>query len=281
MNNTRYYSLLDLNKSDNPDQDKIKKSYRKLALKWHPDRNKDNKDIAEKNFKEISEAYQVLSNEDKKKIYDQYGEEAVKDGNHMKFNSMQGGIDPHIIFRHAFGKSDIFNQFGGHQFHFTTTNHFTNGFPKKNVDKLTFIKCSLEELFTGTTKKMKITETNGISRLIEIHIKKGWKEGTKIIYERPYGGKITFILKQLQHKWFIRSDNDLVWKCNISENQAKKGIKITIPMLNGDKLKFKIDSNQIPIGSSITKITGKGMPIKDTSDYGDLIINFNVKIDTA
>ena len=67
MNNTRYYSLLDLNKSDNPDQDKIKKSYRKLALKWHPDRNKDNKDIAEKKFKEISEAYQVLSNEDKKK----------------------------------------------------------------------------------------------------------------------------------------------------------------------------------------------------------------------
>ena len=73
-----YYKTLDI--SRDADEDAIKKAYRKLALKWHPDRNQNNKELADKKFKEISEAYEVLSDKNKKTIYDQYGEDGLKAG---------------------------------------------------------------------------------------------------------------------------------------------------------------------------------------------------------
>ncbi|KAI4806319.1 hypothetical protein KUCAC02_017148 [Chaenocephalus aceratus] len=73
-----YYQMLGVQK--NASQDDIKKAYRKSALKWHPDKNPDNKDEAEKRFKEISEAYEVLSDEDKRNTYDRYGKEGLSAG---------------------------------------------------------------------------------------------------------------------------------------------------------------------------------------------------------
>ena len=68
-----YYNILNVSRSATPEE--IKKAYRKLAIKWHPDKNKDNPDAEEK-FKKISEAYDVLSNESKKQQYDQFGHDA-------------------------------------------------------------------------------------------------------------------------------------------------------------------------------------------------------------
>ncbi|CAO3667709.1 unnamed protein product [Rhizopus stolonifer] len=73
-----YYSILGV--SRDADDDAIKKAYRKLALKWHPDRNKDNADVANEKFQEIGEAYEVLSDKNKRAIFDQYGEEGLKGG---------------------------------------------------------------------------------------------------------------------------------------------------------------------------------------------------------
>ncbi|KAJ3216494.1 hypothetical protein HK099_005844 [Clydaea vesicula] len=73
-----YYAILGIQKDAS--EDEIKKAYRKQALKWHPDRNIDNKEEADKKFKELSEAYEVLSDSNKKTIYDQYGEEGLKQG---------------------------------------------------------------------------------------------------------------------------------------------------------------------------------------------------------
>src|SRR5258708_37564694 len=73
-----YYDTLGLKKGASADD--IKKAYRKQALEWHPDRHKDDKETAEKRFKEINEAYQVLSNPQKKQAYDQYGSEAFSPG---------------------------------------------------------------------------------------------------------------------------------------------------------------------------------------------------------
>ena len=70
-----YYEVLGLNK--NATDDEIKKAYRKLALKWHPDKNQDKKEEAQEKFKEIGEAYAVLSDKDKKQIYDKYGFEGL------------------------------------------------------------------------------------------------------------------------------------------------------------------------------------------------------------
>ncbi|KAJ1812007.1 DnaJ sub B member 2, partial [Coemansia sp. RSA 2598] len=71
-----YYAILSVPKTASDDE--LKKAYRKLALKWHPDRHKDDKEAAEKKFKDISEAYEVLSDKNKRQIYDQFGEEGLK-----------------------------------------------------------------------------------------------------------------------------------------------------------------------------------------------------------
>ena len=100
-----YYDILGKNSTSKPKltrfsigiskqsatQDSIKKAYRKQALKWHPDRNPDNKELADKKFKEVSEAFEVLSDENKKTIYDTYGEEGLK-GQPSGGGPQQGGF---------------------------------------------------------------------------------------------------------------------------------------------------------------------------------------------
>ncbi|KAJ3273977.1 hypothetical protein HDV01_003647 [Terramyces sp. JEL0728] len=129
-----YYKILDVPKT--VDDDALKKAYRKLALKWHPDRNPDNKEQADKKFKEISEAYEVLSDKDKRAIYDQYGEEGLKGGGAgaggfpaggfpggtFNFSTSNGGFrpsNPEDIFKTFFsafggaGGDDDMGGFGG------------------------------------------------------------------------------------------------------------------------------------------------------------------------
>lgn len=73
-----YYAILGVPR--NASEEDLKKAYKKMALKWHPDRNKDNKEAAEEKFKEIAEAYDVLSDTQKRKVFDQFGEEGLKGG---------------------------------------------------------------------------------------------------------------------------------------------------------------------------------------------------------
>ena len=90
---TKLYDRLGINTSAS--ESDIKKAYRKLAIKHHPDKNPDNKEEAAEKFKEISEAYQILSDPEKRKMYDQMGMDGVS-GNGMQFN-------PNDLFEHLFG----------------------------------------------------------------------------------------------------------------------------------------------------------------------------------
>ena len=137
-----YYELLGISK--NASEDDIKKSYRKLAVKWHPDKNPNNKEEAEKKFKEISEAYQVLSDPSKREIYDNYGEDGLKNDSNMRsqqFNS------PDEIFKMFFGsdRSPFSNNF--------EHNFFERG-KKKTETKIINIPISLKEFYTGSKKKI-------------------------------------------------------------------------------------------------------------------------------
>ena len=116
-----YYSILGV--SRNATDEELKKAYRKLALRWHPDRNKDNKKVAEEKFKDISQAYEILSDKEKRQIYDQYGEEGLNGGipaGGASAGGMPGGfsfsgIDPSVLFSNIFGTSDFntaFSQYG-------------------------------------------------------------------------------------------------------------------------------------------------------------------------
>lgn len=131
MDSTDYYELLGVSKTASTDE--IKKAYRKLARKWHPDVNKGNKEEAEEMFKKISEASSVLTDEEKRKIYDKYGVEGLK----QQSGGRGMGVDPMSFFNQVFG------MMGG-------------GFGQQSSDVpdcMTQIKVDLEQIYTGTTMK--------------------------------------------------------------------------------------------------------------------------------
>lgn len=102
MSRPDYYALLGVGKDATPDE--LKKAYRKMAIKWHPDKNPDNKEAAEKRFKEIATAYDVLNDPNKKELYDRFGEAGLKrggGGGPSGFGGM-GGIDPNDLFAQMF-----------------------------------------------------------------------------------------------------------------------------------------------------------------------------------
>lgn len=96
-----YYKILGIRRDASHKE--IKDAYRKLSLKWHPDKNPDNKEEAEQKFMDISKAYEVLSDEEKRRKYDQFGEEGVFGNNMGGGGGFQGGFDPNEIFRTFFG----------------------------------------------------------------------------------------------------------------------------------------------------------------------------------
>lgn len=152
-----FYAVLGVEK--NASQEEIKKAYRKQALKYHPDKNPDNKD-AEKQFKKVSEAYEVLSDEKKRQIYDQYGAEALKGagpgaGTHG-FSSMEEALR---TFMGAFGGQqgaggesifDSFFGFGGGQAQAADQ-------PTQGASKKTSLTISFEESAKGIEKEIAIT----------------------------------------------------------------------------------------------------------------------------
>ncbi|XP_034840255.1 dnaJ homolog subfamily B member 6 isoform X3 [Maniola hyperantus] len=121
-----YYRILGVSRTATDGE--IKKAYRKLALKWHPDKNPDNADESNRRFKEISEAYEVLSDERKRRVYDQYGKEGLNNsrGRHSAadedydfgYHSFPFKFrDPEEVFREFFGGSpfgDLFADMNGH-----------------------------------------------------------------------------------------------------------------------------------------------------------------------
>ena len=294
MKNERYYKLLGLDKSFNSSENAIKKAYKKKALKWHPDRNSDKKEEAEKKFKDISEAYQVLSDPEKRKLYDQYGEDILKNGipekhsrgipfgmnggipsgvNFTHINMNNPGVNTNELFRNMFD-TDINMPFGSsvHNSHNIRFSNYHN--TMRRNESITNIECSLEDLYKGVSKKLKITKRFENSEIITIDIKKGWKEGTKITYPQKNGSNIVFIIKEKKHRWFKRCNNDLIWNCIISQKQATKGFKLSIPLLNGDTAKFLVKPDEIKHSNLCSKLLGKGMPVKNINEFGDLIINF-------
>ena len=247
MNNHRYYQLLGLSKNDNPNSSEIKKSYRKMALKWHPDRNPTNKIEAEKKFKEISEAYEILSDPERREIYDQYGEDVVQgkmgnmagnmgnmarnmgnirtfvnngkgyktsfvfsnDGGSMKFN------DPHDLFWNVFGNDQFFNNFP-HRGRFDRSQRVSKTIKKD-------LNLTLQNLCEGGSKKIKLEYPGSSSEIFEIQIKPGWKEGTRISFTTKRSDTLILTVKQKPHPYLLREDSNLKWYCTLSNDQIKKG----------------------------------------------------------
>lgn len=156
MDKRDYYEVLGVDR--NASKDDIKKAYRKMAMQYHPDRNPDDKQAEEK-FKEAAEAYEVLSNDEKKSVYDRYGHNGLRGGG----QDYQGFSNINDIFSHfsdifgggAFGGGgSIFDDFFGTSSSQNRSRRKGSGTP--GTDLKVVLKLSLEEIASGTTKKIKI-----------------------------------------------------------------------------------------------------------------------------
>lgn len=314
-----YYSVLGIQKGAS--EDEIKKAYRKQALKYHPDKNKS--PGAEDKFKEIAEAYDVLSDPKKKDIYDKFGEEGLKGGvpgggggNGGNFTyTFQG--DPHAMFSEFFGGQNPFEHFfgrnGGIGEDMETDDPFASfgmggmgGFPrsfnthahggklgKKQDPPVTHdLRVSLEEVFTGCTKKMKISRTRlnpdgrttrSEDKILTVEVKKGWKEGTKITFpkegdETPTNipADIVFVVKDKPHSVYKRDGSDIIYPAKITLKEALCGCTVNVPTLDGRRV--PITTKDIVRPGMKHRINGEGLPLPKSPDRrGHLIVEYEVK----
>ena len=267
---TDYNDILGVSKGASADE--IKKAYRKQALEWHPDRHKDDKEAAEKRFKEINEAYQVLSDPQKKAAFDQYGSAAFTPGGNAGGNpfagfggrggpftytySTDGGESPfgNVDFGDPF---DIFESFfgGGNPF----GGRARQQIPRYSID-LTFIEAA-----KGVSKEVSI---GGSKRKIKIPA--GIYEGARINF-----GDFTLSVNIKPDKLFERQDDDIYVNIAIPFSLAVLGGEIKVPTIDGD-LKLKIRSGTQ--GRTMMRLRERGVPHLHGRGKGDEYIRINVLI---
>uniref|UniRef100_A0A8C4ZD33 DnaJ heat shock protein family (Hsp40) member B1b n=1 Tax=Gadus morhua TaxID=8049 RepID=A0A8C4ZD33_GADMO len=283
-----YYDVLGITKSATVDD--IKKAYRKQALRYHPDKNKSPE--AEDKFKEIAEAYDILSDPKKKDVYDRFGEEG-RFGMARRFVSTWSSVsigDPHAVFAEFFGGRNPFDQLFGNRLprSFSGTSLTKRQDPPVVHD----LQVTLEEVFSGCVKKMKISHQRlnpdrrswrTQDKILEVEIKKGWKEGTKITFpkegdETPTNipADVVFVLKDKPHPVFRRDGADIIYPAKVSLRDALCGCTVRAPTLDGRTV--TLTTSDIVRPGMKRRITGEGLPLaKSPGRRGDLVVEFEVK----
>lgn len=297
-----YYKILEISK--NATDDDIKKAYRKLALKFHPDKNKS--PDAEERFKEVAEAYEVLSDKKKREIYDQYGEEGLK-GGIPSGNTGGSGFtytfhgDPRATFAQFFGNTNPFQSFfDGFGYEGEDNDPFTiiMGSPHmpsrtKSQDPAVEhdLYVSLEDINIGCVKRMRISrkvlQQDGSLRqeekILEIDVKPGWKAGTRITFPKEgdqgrnkIPADIVFILKDKPHPVFKREGSDLKYTAKVTLKQALCGCTVQVPTLSGPARTLNF-TNEVIKPNTIKRIQNCGLPFpKEPSRRGDLLVTFDI-----
>jgi curved DNA-binding protein len=262
-----YYKILGVNK--NATASEIKKAFRKLAVKYHPDKNQGDESLEEK-FKEVNEANEVLGNPEKRKQYDKLGNNWKNARQQGSGSSYQG--EPSDLFGEEGGFSDFFQSIFGrsHQ----------EGRGSQNVkgrDYQTSIELTLEEAYHGASRiiqlnnqKIRITTKPGAYSGQSLRVKgKG-----EVSLAGGAKGDVYVKIKVLPHHLYQRKGNDLVYKLAIDLYTIVLGGDAKINTFSGP---VKVN---IPAGSQLDKIMrlkGKGMPIYGENEQrGDLLVRLKV-----
>lgn len=266
-----YYKILEINK--NATDDEIKKAYRKLAKKWHPDKNINNPE-AEKKFKEIQEAYSILSDKNEREKYDN----PYTSSNENPF----AGFD---FFKNFSRKTE--NKKSDYSF-FDEMESFFNEKNMKNEkgeDLKLKIKITFEEFIKGTNKEIKykrrIDGTEKINK-ISLTLDPGVKNGTELLYKAGGNGKngnfgdLFLFIEVEEHSFFKSKKNDLFATLEIPFDVAILGGNIEIPTVFGNK---KIKIPECTQNGKMFKISNEGLYKKiNGKERGNLYITISIKI---
>ena len=293
-----YYEALGLSKDASAEE--IKKAYRKLALKYHPDKNHGNK-AAEEKFKEISEAYAVLSDPEKRRQYDTFGSA----GFHQRFSQED-------IFRN-FDLDSILRQFGfGGGFRGANTfrsggggspfDHIFQGgmgasgcrggscapqaVPGADINYT--LSISLQDVLQGAEKTVTVRQPGGEQQSIAVKVPKGIEHGKRLRLSgqgapSPNGGPpgdMYLKINLTPHPHFQREEDDLVVEQRISFSQACLGANIEVESLEGRKFSVKVPAGVQP--EARLRIKGFGLPAGPMGgERGDLLVRLTVAVPKA
>ena len=256
-----YYEILGVAKSASAAD--LKKAYRRLALKWHPDRNKSSE--AEKRFKEINEAYEILSDSKKRQAYDQFG--------HAAFSGGMPGASRGAYASYG-NLGDILRQagvsWGGFSDPFDIFESFFGGqSPFAQRDQLPTYRIAIRqrEAVLGCEKEVSI---NG--RKKKIKIPAGVDSGSRMKFPNFY-----LLIDVLADPDFARQGDDLIIEKEISFAEATLGSVAKILTIEGKEVKLKIRSGTQP--GTMVRLRGYGVPrLQRGRGKGDLYVRFRVKI---
>lgn len=289
-----YYEILGVPR--NASEKEIKAAFRKLARKYHPDTNRGNKDTEEK-FKEINEAYEVLSNPDKKRRYDTLG------------SGFSSGSDftppPGFDFSFDFGRgftqtqetpfSDFFEMLFGETLKNKTTTHFDDIFShgytrqqttkRKGDDQSIKLELTIEEAFRGVTRKLDISIPGRSPKRLEVKIPANVRDGSKIRMsgEGSPGknggpaGDLFLVVTIKPHPFFKIENDDINSEILITPSEAVLGREIEVPTLDGPVKMV------IPPGTQndkILRLRGKGMPHQKKEGRGDQFVKVKINVPT-
>jgi curved DNA-binding protein len=288
-----YYKTLGIEKS--ADQEEVKKAYRKLAMKYHPDKNPDNRE-AEDKFKKISEAYAVLSDAEKRKQYDTYGSDQFSQ--RYSQEDIFRNVDLNEILR-GFGFGGTGGGFrstgrrGGFSFQ-TGGGGFDDLFrggqsaysaPQKGEDLHYNLSITLEEAVAGAEKQISLRSEHGVNE-IAVRIPAGINTGKKLrLSGKGYpganngpNGDIYLNINVLPHPLFARDGNDIYIEKTISFTQAVLGDSMEIPTIEGSIKRIKVPAGT-QCGTKI-RLKGLGVPALKGSGlaHGDQFVKINIDV---
>lgn len=269
-----YYEVLGVKKDASADD--IKKAYRKLAMKYHPDKNPDDKNAEEK-FKEISEAYAVLSDAEKRKEYDTYGSEGFS----QKFSQED-------IFR-GFDINDLFREFGfggggggSRTFSFGGGNRYQPQ-PAKGRDYEYDLAISVADAYNGIKRELSLNLGNSVKK-VSVGIPAGIGEGQKLRLKGEGGaganggpsGDLFVKIKIASSSKFYLEGRDIVTTQEVKLTEALLGASIQVTDAAGKKLDLKVPAGT-KHGTKL-RLKGKGMPALKKLAGGDLLVKINVAV---